>query len=66
VLPVGRVDVVLEQHGYALERAARAVPAPVPVARGGLAQGVRIGLDHRVQLPVDQPDAGQVERGQPG
>ena len=46
----GDVDVVLDQHGNAVQRSAHLAGLALGVERGGLGGGSRIDLDHRIQL----------------
>ena len=57
---LGGVDVVLEQHGHALERAARPAAAPMEVARGGVGERQPVDREDGVDLVVHVADAVEV------
>ena len=64
--PVGGVDVVLEQHRNAVQRAARRPWPPAPVELLGDGERVGVGLDDRLERdarPVHRGDPLEVELG---
>jgi hypothetical protein len=65
-LVVGRVDVVLEQDGDAVEESAATVPQPTPVGLCRLLDRVRVDRDDRPDQGVDARDPVDVEASEAG